>query len=257
MERVAFIIPTVNEAGSIGQVIDRIPIDDLRKDGYETSVYVVDGLSVDNTRDIAAEKGAQLIIEQRKGKGVALQTAFKSIDADYVIMCDGDNTYPLEVATEMVRLLQTSDVVVGSRLKGTIEAGAMSRMNVIGNTLLTLFAQLLFDARITDLCSGLWAYRSDAVSSLKLSAQGFDIEADMFAQCVINRCRIAEIPITYHPREDQPKLSSVKDGLKIGLFLCKQRLQTRRMAGKSKPEPEWPMHEAHSDTNVSRGFKQS
>ena len=70
MERVAFVIPTLNEASSIGTVLDRIPIDDLRKEGYDTAVYVIDGLSVDNTRDIAAEKGAQLILEKRKGNRV-------------------------------------------------------------------------------------------------------------------------------------------------------------------------------------------
>jgi glycosyltransferase involved in cell wall biosynthesis len=70
MERVAFVIPTLNEASSIGKVLDQIPIGDLRKNGYETSVYVIDGLSVDNTRDIAAEKGAQLILEKRKGNRV-------------------------------------------------------------------------------------------------------------------------------------------------------------------------------------------
>ena len=54
MERVAFVIPTLNEADSIVKVLDRIPIGELREQGYDTSVYVIDGLSVDNTRDIAA-----------------------------------------------------------------------------------------------------------------------------------------------------------------------------------------------------------
>jgi glycosyltransferase involved in cell wall biosynthesis len=155
MQQVAFVIPTYNEASSIGQVIDRIPVSDLQAGGYESCVYVVDGRSVDDTTDIAAKKGAGIILEKRKGDGVALQTAFKSISADYVIVSDGDDTYPLDVAPEMVSLLQTFDVVIGSRLQGSIEAGAMTQLNVVGNTLLTKLGQLLFKARVSDMCTGL------------------------------------------------------------------------------------------------------
>ncbi|MFZ1020477.1 MAG: glycosyltransferase [Halobacteriota archaeon] len=100
------------------------------------AVYVIDGQSTDNTREIAVKKGAQLILEERQGKGQAIQTAFKSISADYAIMVDRDDTYPIELATEMTRLLQTHDVVIESRLKGTIEPRAMTRLNVLGNAML-------------------------------------------------------------------------------------------------------------------------
>jgi glycosyltransferase involved in cell wall biosynthesis len=223
METVAVVIPTLNEERSIGKVIDQVPVADLLKNGLKTAVYVIDGLSTDNTREIAVEKGAQLILEERKGKGSAVQTAFKSINADYAIMIDGDDTYPIEMATAMIRLLKTHDVVIGSRLKGTVEPGAMSTLNVAGNVLLSLFARVLFGPRISDVCTGLWAYRSDALRRMELAAEGFEIEADMFAECVKKGLRIAEIPITYRARSDQPKLSSLRDGVKIGLFLCKRR----------------------------------
>jgi glycosyltransferase involved in cell wall biosynthesis len=225
METVAVIIPTLNEEHSIGKVIDGVPMADLLRDGFKTTVYVVDGHSTDDTREIAVEKGAHTILEERKGKGWAIQTAFKSITADYAIMVDGDNTYPIEKATEMISLLKTNDVVIGSRLKGTIEPGAMTKLNVVGNALLSLLAWTLFGAQISDVCTGFWAYRGEAIRRLELAARGFEIEADMFAECVRKGLRIAEIPITYRAREDQPKLSSLRDGLKIGLFLCKRRLQ--------------------------------
>jgi dolichol-phosphate mannosyltransferase len=63
---------------------------------------------------------------------------------------------------------------------------------------------------------------------MDLAACGFEIEADMFAECVRKDLRIAEIPITYRARKDQPKLSSLRDGIKIGLFLCKRRFQRGR-----------------------------
>jgi glycosyltransferase involved in cell wall biosynthesis len=225
MGTVAVIIPTLNEERSIGKVIDDVPVADLLENGLETAVYVTDGQSIDNTRGIAVEKGVQVILADGKGKGSAIQLAFKSITADYAIMVDGDDTYPIEMATQMIHLLQTYDVVIGSRFKGTIEPGAMTRLNVVGNILLSLLARALFGAHISDVCTGFWAYRSDAIRCLELEARGFEIEADMFAECVRNGLRIAEIPITYRARTDQPKLSSLRDGVKIGLFLCKRRLE--------------------------------
>jgi dolichol-phosphate mannosyltransferase len=222
METVAIIIPTLNEERSIGKVIDDVPVVDLLTNGLKTVVYVIDGQSTDNTRQIAVDKGAQIILEERKGKGVAIQTAFKSVIADYVIMVDGDDTYPIELATEMTRLLKTNDVVIGSRLKGTIEPGAMTKLNVVGNTLLSLLARMLFGSHISDVCTGFWGFRSDTVRRLGLVAQGFDLEADMFAECVIKGYSITEIPIAYRARQDRPKLSSINDGLKIGAFMIRK-----------------------------------
>jgi hypothetical protein len=116
-------------------------------------------------------------------------------------------------------------VVMGSRLTGTIQPGAMTKLNAAGNILLSLLARALFGARTSDVCTGFWGYRRDAIRCLQLSARGFEIEADMFAECVRQGLRITEIPITYRARKDQPKLSSLRDGVKIGLFLCKRRLR--------------------------------
>jgi len=225
MESVAVIIPTLNEERGIGDVVERIPVSDLLEDGFETTAYVVDGHSTDATREIATRKGAHIIFDEGKGKGAAMRAAFEVVDADYVIMVDGDDTYPIDVATEMVRLLQTHDAVIGSRLKGRIEPGAMTRVNIVGNTLLTLLARLLFYAKISDVCTGLWGFRSDAIRRLELAGKGFELEAEMFSECVLKGCSIAEIPITYRARHDRPKLAPLRDGLKIGLFLCKRRLQ--------------------------------
>jgi dolichol-phosphate hexosyltransferase len=236
METVAVVIPTLNEARSIGKVIDGVPVACLLENGLETTVYVVDGRSTDDTREIAAEKGAHVILADGRGKGSAIQTAFESINADYAIMVDGDNTYPIEMALEMIRLLETHDIIIGSRLNGTRAPGAMPRLNIVGNTLLSLLARALFGVHISDVCTGLWAYRRDAIRCMNLSAIGFEIEADMFAECVRNDLRIAEIPIAYRARVDQPKLSSLRDGVRIGLFLCKRRLQLAQ--GNSGPQAE-------------------
>jgi len=238
MESLAIVIPTLNEERAIGDVIERIPVSDLLKDGFETTPYVVDGHSTDATREIATRKGAHIIFDEGKGKGAAVRAAFGVVDADYVIMVDGDDTYPIDVAIEMVRLLQTYDVVIGSRLKGFLEPGAMTRLNILGNTLLTLLARALFRVNVTDVCTGLWGYRRDAIRRLELEACGFEIEADMYSECVRKGLSIAEIPIRYRARADQAKLSSLRDGLRIGSFLCRKRLMARTSNPAANSQPD-------------------
>jgi glycosyltransferase involved in cell wall biosynthesis len=227
-DKVAILIPTLNEEISIGRTIDRIPVEGLSHEGYDVSVYVIDGNSIDRTQQIAVEKGAELILEKRPGKGAAMRTAFKRIAADYFIMIDGDNTYPPEKIVDFLRLLQSYDIVLGSRLRGNIEDGAMPKINVFGNWALTLIARTLYGKKATDVCTGFWGFRGTAVNSMELSAQGFEIEADMYAECARHGFSIAELPIDYRKREDRPKLSSISDGLRIGFFLLKKRYRNGR-----------------------------
>ena len=168
-ETVAVVIPTLNEERSIGKVIDDVPVADLLENGLKTAVYVVDGRSTDNTREIAVEKGAQLILEERQGKGRAIQTAFESITADYAIMVDGDDTYPIEMATEIIRLLKEYDVVIGSRLKGSIEPGAMHVGLMSSEIRCSRYSRELFLASMLLMCVQVYgdieAMRSDVSSS--------------------------------------------------------------------------------------------
>ncbi len=227
-DKVAVLIPTLNEEMSVGQVIDRIPVEDLSNKGYEMSIYVIDGNSIDGTQHIAVEKGAELILEKRPGKGAAMQTAFKRITADYFIMIDGDNTYPPEKIVDFLNLLKSYDIVLGSRLRGKIEDGAMPKINVFGNFALTLIARALYGKKVTDVCTGFWGFTREVINSMELVAQGFEIEADMYGECARHGFRIVELPIDYHKREDRPKLSSIDDGLRIGLFLFKKRYRNGR-----------------------------
>ena len=222
--RVSVILPTLNEEATIGKVIDEIQQQALARDGYDVGILVVDGNSPDRTREIAEEKGAEVIIEPRKGKGRAMQTAFQAVDADFVFMLDADYTYPATYIPEMLDLLRDgSNVVIGSRLKGRIEKGAMSRLNMIGNHLLTLAANILYRGKTSDLCSGFWGFRGEVLKDLKLSADGFEFEADLFIQVSRRGYSIAQVPITYRCRPTKQKLNSLKDGFKIGWKLIRDR----------------------------------
>ena len=223
-EVICVILPALNEELTVGKVIDEIPRQALEQAGFEVDVLVVDGNSSDRTRQIAEEKGAIVTIERRRGKGRAVRTIIDSIEADFVFMLDADFTYPATYISEMLVILrQGSPVVIGSRLRGEREDGAMRRMNIIGNIILTRVANLLYRTKISDLCTGYWGLRVEVVKDLTLLADGFQLEAEIFTQLCKKGYPIAEIPIPYRCREGKAKLSGLKDGFRILWMLIKRR----------------------------------
>lgn len=222
--KVSIILPALNEAETVGLIIDEIPKEWLEESGYKVRVVVVDNGSSDDTARIAKERGAELIVEPRRGKGRAMMTGFKACNTDFIFMIDADYTYPATYIPVMLDLLQDgSHVVIGSRLKGKIEKGAMSRLNIIGNHLLTLMANILYQCKTSDLCTGLWGFRGEILKGLKLSADGFDLEAELFIQLARGRHSITQVPITYRRRPTKQKLQSLRDGFRIGRKLIRDR----------------------------------
>ena len=226
LPKVCIIIPTINEAETVGMVIDEIPRQALEEVGYQVEVMVIDGGSTDGTIQIAEEKGVRVVVEPRRGKGRGMRTALDMTQAEFLFMLDGDYTYPPSYIVEMLDiLLNTYPVVIGSRLTGQIEKGGMSRLNVIGNHLLTLMANILYGTKLSDLCTGYWGLRGEVINNLKLLADGFDFEAELFSQIAKKGYQIGEIPIYYRRRQTPAKLRSLRDGLKIGWALISRRFK--------------------------------
>ena len=227
-QRVCVILPALNEAETIGKVINEIPREQLETSGYLVRIVVIDNGSTDDTAVIARDTGAEIIVEPRRGKGKAMIAGFGACDADYIFMIDADYTYPATYIPVMLDLLHDGfHVVIGSRLKGTIEKGAMSRLNRVGNSLLTMMANILYRGKTSDLCTGLWGFRGEVLKGLTLSAGGFDLEADLFIQLSRGGHSMGDVPITYRRRPTRQKLQSIRDGLRIGWKLLKGRF-TRR-----------------------------
>lgn len=226
MKEVSIIFPALNEEETIGKIIDEVPIEEIEGRGYRAEIIVVDNGSTDKTREIAEAKGARVITEPNRGKGRAMRTAFEAVSGDFVFMIDADFTYPATYIPRMLELLEGGyDVVLGSRLKGQREEGAMSRLNMVGNHLLALLANFLYGTGVSDPCTGYWGFRGEVPKSLKLDAVGFELEANMLAEIARKGYRIAELPILYRRRPNQAKLGSLKDGFKIGLTLIRKRFR--------------------------------
>lgn len=226
--RISVVLPALDEELTIGKVIDGIPVNQIKEKGYSIDIMVVDGNSTDNTRIIARDRGARLILQEGRGKGLGMRSAFKAFTGRYLFMLDSDDTYPGYHILDMLPLLESGkyDVVLGTRLNGRITPGAMSGLNYFGNRVLTGAANILFPNghKVSDICTGMWGFRGEVVKKLKLDAKHFDIEAEMFAKCVKMGFRIGEVPIEYKKRIAPSKLNSIKHGVSIATRLLKEKL---------------------------------
>ena len=226
---VSILLPTKNEEHGLAATFETIPIEDLTSMGFDVEVVVVDGRSKDRTLEVAADRGARIIVQEGKGKGMAIRTARRFLRGDYILMLDSDDTYPTESIPEFVEMLERGeDVVMGSRLTGHIMEGAMTRTNLLGNRLLSGLASLLYGRRCTDVCTGMWGFRREALLGIELTSREFEIEAEMFARFVKGGYRLVEVPILYRPRTGDTKLGKFRDGFLIALELVKQRFIPHR-----------------------------
>jgi len=227
------LLPTYNEVDALPKVVKALPLDELRAAGWEPRIVVADGRSTDGTQARATELGLELIVQgPAAGKGFGMREGFARFLAHHdevLVMLDADSTY---VPNEMLRLLQhldqgEYDVVIGSRLRGDIQPGAMSRVNWIGNHILTWFAVALYRVFISDVCTGYWAFRRGAIQKMSLNSTEFEIEAEMYAACATEGLRMSEVPISYAPRIGESKLGSVADGVRILRKLLVRRMFPR------------------------------
>ncbi|MGI6465069.1 MAG: glycosyltransferase family 2 protein [Methanobacterium sp.] len=213
MKHVTFLLPAYNEEQSIETLLKKV-----RR--YRNSrVIVVDNNSKDKTAEIAGKVGANVLKEHKQGKANAIKTGFENVRSSFAVMLDADNTYDPQDAQKLLKPLMEdeADVVLGSRIQGKREKGSISRFNLLGNYILSLFASLLF-CKVSDVCTGYWAFKKQVIDYLLaegIDSDGFDLEVEMFSKIAEKKFRILEIPISYKNRLDSPKLNSFNDGILI------------------------------------------
>ena len=235
MATITVLLAALNEEETIGTVIRKIPVEELRDRGYSTDIIVVDGHSEDKTQEIAKEKGARLLIQKGFGKGDAVKLGFKKFQGDFLFMLDADNTYSPNYILEFLPYLEQNkyDVLLGSRMNGNIEDGAMSMVNYLGNRFLSKSANMFFPNghKVTDVCTGFWGFQAYVPKELRLESDDFQIEAEMYSKCIKAGFRVGEFPIDYAKRDGKAKLSSMSDGGKIFYRLVKERLDQASPVG--------------------------
>ena len=215
--KIVVVIPTLNECKAVGKVVDGVK--HVMAD-YNCTVLIIDGHSTDGTDQIAKEKGATVIYQQGKGYGNALKTGFlyarKRLDAQVLVMLDADLTYhPKHIPALVTPILKDeADMVVGDRFAG-MQKGAMPLVNRFGNKTLSLVAKLALGLTVYDTQSGMRAFKSALLDSMKLEAVGMPLAMEMLAEAHSADARIREVPISYRSRVGETKLHPIKDGGRI------------------------------------------
>src|SRR2546422_1151753 len=251
---VVVLLPALNEELAIGTVIDRIPTERLTRAGYDVQVWVVDGKSTDATFSVARDHGANIFVQVGNGKGSGVRQVLEYLltgtrdeghdSRRLFIMLDADGSYPPEDIPAFVDALESgSDVVVGSRFRGRVEDGSITAFNRLGNRLLSRLAGLLFGVPVSDVCTGMWAFREDSLKHFGFVATGFALEPDLFASTCEQGARFTELPIEYRRRIGEAKLVPFRTGLLIAWRLLMKRLnppehQIARSAGRRTPVAE-------------------
>jgi len=215
---VCVLLPTMNEAETIGDVVDG-----FRGEGFD-NVLVMDGDSTDGTREIADEHGARVVVQSGEGKGQAIREAMDYVDAPYVLMADGDGTYRPEDAERMLEPLEDGyEHVIGDRF-GDMRSGAMTGLNQFGNRMVNRAFGTIHGENLRDILSGYRAFTRESFEQLTLTSDGFGIETEMAVECVKRGVPTKVVPITYLPRPSgsNTNLRPFRDGGIIFLELYRR-----------------------------------
>jgi glycosyltransferase involved in cell wall biosynthesis len=213
------VIPCLNEAENIEPCVASARAAMARL-GLAGEVIVADNGSEDGSAELAELAGARVVREPSRGYGSAYQAGFAAARGEYIVMADADQTYDFDdIPRFLAGLEDGADMVVGDRMSN-IQPGAMPwHHRYIGNPLLSGLLNFLFHTGVSDAHCGMRAFRRDRLEVLALRTTGMEFASEMVVRAARERLDIREIPITYHPRSGESKLSSFRDGWRHVRFL--------------------------------------
>ena len=224
-QRVSFIGPAYNEAATIADVLERVEALELEK-----QVVVVDDGSTDSTSAVldrwAGRNGIVVLRQENRGKGAAIRAAIPVLDGEITVIQDADMEYdPAEVPALIDPIERgVADVVFGSRLKGGKPQRAYLFWHLVGNRVLSLLTNVLYNTTLSDMETGYKAFRTDVLRSLDLREDDFAIEPEITAKVCKRKLRVYELPISYYGRSyAEGKKITWRDGVKAVLVLVRVR----------------------------------
>lgn len=220
---VSIVIPVFNEEHGLRQTLKEIPRKELQNMNYDYEVIVVDGNSVDSTREVAEKFGAKVILESRHGYGLAYKRGFSAAAGEIIATLDGDFSYSPLFIPKLLSVLEKENLdFISANRFGHIGDGAMSRLHRLGTRLLNLTISLLFLVNLKDSQSGMWIFRKATLQKMVLHANGMPFSEE-FKIRAFSKFKSREIPIAYRGRIGRPKLNTFRDGFRNILHLFRLR----------------------------------
>lgn len=209
------VIPCLNEAPTI-EVCIRKALDAMARHGIRGEVIVSDNGSTDGSIDVATAAGARVVSCPTRGYGAALQYGFRAAHGRYLLMGDGDQSYDFSLLPRFMEAARAgSAFVIGSRLRGRIEDGAMPSLHrYLGTPVLTWILNRLFGTRISDCNCGMRCLERTTFFSLGVVSPGMEFASEMIVKAAVMGVRITEVPIDFYKdrRNRRPHLRSFRDG---------------------------------------------
>jgi cellulose synthase/poly-beta-1,6-N-acetylglucosamine synthase-like glycosyltransferase len=210
MLKTVVVIPALNEAGSIGQVLSHIPA------VFRENVIVADNGSVDKTAEIAKKQGAIVVHAHRRGYGSACLAGIeraRALNPDIYIFLDADySDFPEDMTSLVQQLLdQKLDLIIGSRTRGLAEPGSLLPQAIFGNWLSTRLLGWRYGYQFSDL-GPFRAIRAEALEKIGMRDPDFGWTMEMQIKCLRHRLRVGEIPVRYRKRVGKSKITGTLKG---------------------------------------------
>jgi glycosyltransferase involved in cell wall biosynthesis len=217
--RLSFVMPCLNEAGTIEECVRRA-LHVLDVNDISGEVIVADNGSEDGSGALAEAAGAVVVHEPRRGYGSAYMAGLATARGSYIVMVDADLTYDLDDTPRFLAELESgADVVIGNRMKNILPGAMPWHHRYIGNPLLSGFLNVLFRTGVDDAHCGMRALRRDVLPRLDLRTTGMEFASEMVIRAAKEKLDIRQFAIDYHPRVGESKLSSFRDGWRHLRFL--------------------------------------
>ena len=211
-QRIAVLVPCFNEEVAIAKVVA-----DFRAALPEATIYVYDNNSTDATVEVARRAGAAVGRERHQGKGNVVRRMFADVDADVIVLVDGDATYDAgSVRSLIARLIEDRlDMVVAARVHR--DEAAFRVGHRLGNRLFSAAVDWVFNATFSDILSGYRVFSRRFVKSFPVLSRGFEIEIELAVHALELELPTAEVPTPYYarPAGSASKLSTWRDGFRI------------------------------------------
>jgi hypothetical protein len=211
---VSVVLPCLNEAGSVGDVIREIQ-EAFAAAGIHGEVIVADNGSDDGSPDLARDAGARVVHVPLRGYGAALTAGFAAADGEICVMGDADLTYPFDRLVELIAPVQSgeADMTIGSRWIGTTAQTMPFLHRFVGTPVISwLVRRAGGPSGITDSQSGFRAFRREALAALGLRTTGMEFASEMLILAGRAGWRIQEMPTGYRERVGESKLDTFSDG---------------------------------------------
>lgn len=214
---------SMNEEAAIGTVVKKI-----RESAPEAEILLVDS-SDDDTPVIAESMGVRVIRQYPpQGYGRAMETALRSASGDVVVTLDCDDTYPEEMIPEIAGLVLNDgfDLVDCSRLKG--KPKAMPWFNYFANKGFAWMASILFVKHLTDLHSGMRAYRKSMLDELEFDASGAALPVELLLRPLVSGYKLKEVFIEYRERVGETTMRPLESAFWTAKRILEVRFGKRR-----------------------------